>query len=103
MSPAVAVAGCGAWGRNHVRTLYELGALAGVVEVLPGLREKIQAEYPGVRVWSTLEQSFGHVEGVVVATPAPRARSTSRTFSLSSDSTLPEWTSNGRTRGDPHA
>lgn len=71
MSPAVAVAGCGAWGRNHVRTLHELGALAGVVEVLPSLREKIQAEYPGVRVWSTLEQSFGHVEGVVVATPAP--------------------------------
>ena len=71
MSPRVAVAGCGAWGRNHVRTFRELEALAGVVEVLPSLRERIQAEYPGLPVWGSLEQAFPHAEGVVVATPAP--------------------------------
>ena len=71
MSPVVAVVGCGAWGRNHVRTFQELGSLAGVVEVLPSLRERIQAEFPGVPVWSTLEQAFDHAEGMVIATPAP--------------------------------
>ena len=71
MSPRVAVAGCGAWGRNHVRTLHELGALAGVVELLPSLRERVQEEYPGVPVWRSLDQAFAHVDGVVVATPAP--------------------------------
>ena len=71
MSPAVAVAGCGAWGRNHVRTLHELGALAGVVEVLPALRERVRTEYPEVPVWGSLEQAFAHADGIVVATPAP--------------------------------
>jgi len=71
VSPAVAVAGCGAWGRNHVRTLQDLGALAGVVELLPALRERVREEYPGVPVWSTLEQAFPHADGIVVATPAP--------------------------------
>jgi len=71
VSPAVAVAGCGAWGRNHVRTFHELGALAGVVEVLPALRERIQADYPGVPVWGSLEQAFAHADGIVIATPAP--------------------------------
>lgn len=71
MSPAVAVVGCGAWGRNHVRTFQELGALAGVVEVLPSLRERILEEYPGVPVWASMEQAFAHADGIVVATPAP--------------------------------
>jgi len=71
VSPLVAVVGCGAWGRNHVRTFHELGALAGVVEVMPALREKIRADYPGVPVWSSLEQAFAHADGIVVATPAP--------------------------------
>jgi len=71
VSPRVAVVGCGAWGRNHVRTFQELDALAGVVEVLPSLREKVHEEYPGLPVWNTLEQALDHAEGIVVATPAP--------------------------------
>ncbi len=71
VSPLVAVAGCGAWGRNHVRVFHELGALAGVVEVLPSLRERIQADFPGVPVWGSLEQALPHAQGIVVATPAP--------------------------------
>lgn len=71
MSPRVAVVGCGAWGRNHVRTLQELGALAGVVELLPALRERIQEAFPGVPVLGSMEQAFDRAEGIVVATPAP--------------------------------
>ena len=32
VSPLVAVAGCGHWGRNLVRNFAELGALAAVVD-----------------------------------------------------------------------
>ena len=71
MSPAVAVVGCGAWGRNHVRVLHELGALAGVVEVLPALQEKIREAYPPVPVWHSLEEALPHADGIVVATPPP--------------------------------
>ena len=70
MSPAVAVVGAGAWGRNHVRTLHALGSLAGVVETSPPLRERLKAEYPGLAVWSAMEMAFPHVEGVIIATPA---------------------------------
>jgi len=71
VSPAVAVVGCGAWGRNHVRTFHELEALGGVVEVSPALRDEVRAAYPGVPVWGSLDQALEHVQGVVIATPAP--------------------------------
>jgi predicted dehydrogenase len=67
----VVVIGAGAWGKNHVRTFHELGALAGVVELSPVLREKVQADFPGVTVWDNLADALPHADGVVIATPAP--------------------------------
>ncbi|WP_206455260.1 Gfo/Idh/MocA family protein [Aurantimonas marina] len=32
MYPRIAVVGCGQWGQNHIRTLAEIGALAGVAD-----------------------------------------------------------------------
>lgn len=71
MSPSVAVVGAGAWGKNHVRAFHELGALGGVVETSPGLRQRLRLDFPGVPVWSCLEMAFDQVEGLVIATPAP--------------------------------
>ena len=70
MNPPVAVVGAGAWGKNHVRTLHELGALGGVVEASATLREKFRQDYPGIRIWTSLEEALPHVPGVVIATPA---------------------------------
>jgi predicted dehydrogenase len=70
VSPTVAVVGAGAWGKNHVRTLNELGALAGVVEASESLRERVHHDYPGIRVWSSIEQALPHVPAFVIATPA---------------------------------
>ena len=53
-----------------MRTLNALGSLGGVVETSPSLRQRLQAEYPGIPVWGSLEQAFPHVEGIVIATPA---------------------------------
>lgn len=70
----VAVAGAGAWGRNHLRVLHGLGALAGVVEVSEASRDQVHSDYPGLPVWGSLGEAFRHggaVDGVVIATPAP--------------------------------
>lgn len=67
----VIVIGAGAWGKNHVRTFHELGALAGVVELSPALREKVHADFPGVQVWDNLGDALPQADGVVIATPAP--------------------------------
>lgn len=69
--PKVVVAGAGAWGKNHVRTFHELGALAGVVELSPALREKVKADFPGVPIWDDLASALPSADGVVLATPAP--------------------------------
>ena len=70
MTARVAVVGAGAWGKNHVRTLHALGALGGVVEASSSLREKFQQVYPGIKVWTTLQEALPHVPGFVIATPA---------------------------------
>jgi len=70
----VAVAGAGAWGRNHLRVLHGLGALAGAVEVCEASRDQVRRDYPGLPVWGSLGEAFRHagpVDGVVIATPAP--------------------------------
>ncbi len=70
----VAVAGAGAWGRNHLRVLHGLGALAGAVEVCEASRERVRKDYPGLPVWGSLAEALRHgasVDGIVIATPAP--------------------------------
>lgn len=77
--PKVVVAGAGAWGRNHVRTFHGLGALAGVVEPSPALQAQVQADFPGIPVWSRLEEALPAADGVVLATPAPTHAALART------------------------
>jgi predicted dehydrogenase len=70
----VAVAGAGAWGRNHLKVLHGLGALAGVVDVAEENRSRVRQDYPGLPVWDSLEAAFRHgppADGLVIATPAP--------------------------------
>ncbi|PNW30829.1 UNVERIFIED_CONTAM: oxidoreductase [Euhalothece sp. KZN 001] len=68
----VIVTGAGNWGKNLVRNFYQLGALAGVAEVNPNLREAVAAQYPDVPLYSDYEQVLASdVPAVVLATPAP--------------------------------
>lgn len=71
--PRVAVLGSGNWGRNHVRVLNGLGALGGVADADPTLRENIRETYPETRVYSDYREVLRNpdIAGVVVATPAP--------------------------------
>lgn len=66
----VAAVGAGAWGRNIVRTLNQMGALAAVVEADAGVREKAASE-AGVQGYADIaDLDPKQVGAVAIATPA---------------------------------
>lgn len=68
----VIVVGSGHWGKNLVRNFYELGSLAGVVEVSPPLQQRVQTQYPDVPLFSDVTVALEtDVSAIVLATPAP--------------------------------
>lgn len=69
-SPAVAVIGCGHWGKNHVRNFHALGALAAVSEANAELAGQMSETYgvPARGVAAILADPA--IAGVVIAAPA---------------------------------
>ncbi|PSR15899.1 gfo/Idh/MocA family oxidoreductase, partial [filamentous cyanobacterium CCP3] len=55
----VIVVGSGHWGQNLVRNFEQLGHLAGVVEVDPALRQRLQTNHPKVNIYDSFEQALG--------------------------------------------
>ncbi len=73
MSIKIAAIGAGAWGKNIVRTLNQLGNLTLVAEASPLLREQITADYPLLEAVADYTELLTHneVQAVTIATPAP--------------------------------
>lgn len=68
----VIVVGSGHWGKNLVRNFYELGSLAGVVEVSPPLQARLQTQYPDVPLFTDYAEALAtEISALVLATPAP--------------------------------
>ena len=69
--PKVAVVGCGYWGKNLVRVMYELGALEIVHDVRPEALDAMRAAY-NVKTSPNLAGLMDHpeVQGVLIAAPA---------------------------------
>jgi len=69
----IGVIGTGRWGRNHVRTLSELGALVAVCDADRAAREQMTQMCPGTRGYASADDLLAddQVTGVVVAAPAP--------------------------------
>ena len=66
----ICVIGAGRWGKNHIRTLFELGALGGVVDPDAQQRDKIKELFPQIACFDSLENAFQtNFDGYVVATP----------------------------------
>ena len=66
----VVVAGCGHWGKNHVRNYAELGALAGVIDPNPATA-KAMAEAHGVKAVSFDEAlADDGAQGIAICAPA---------------------------------
>ncbi len=69
---SIAVIGAGNFGKNHVRTLHQLGVLSAVADLSPALREGVTKDYPNVRVLESFESLLADdtIQGVTIATPA---------------------------------
>jgi predicted dehydrogenase len=83
-SISIAAIGAGAWGRNLVRTLDQLGVLRVVAESAVGLRSPLQETYPHLEMvedaHSLLDRS--DIQAVTIATPAPTHHALARAFLL---------------------
>ncbi|HPQ48219.1 MAG TPA: Gfo/Idh/MocA family oxidoreductase, partial [Clostridia bacterium] len=67
----ICVVGGGRFGINHIKTLYEMGNLAGIVEINSERLNELLSEYP-VKGYSDLQFALDDgFDGFVVATPAP--------------------------------
>ncbi|MDD3748214.1 MAG: Gfo/Idh/MocA family oxidoreductase [Candidatus Bipolaricaulis anaerobius] len=67
----VGLIGAGGWGKNLARTLYELGALGGIADLSPEVRERLRSSYPGVMIHSDHRALIeSELPAVAIATPA---------------------------------
>lgn len=68
----IGVAGCGHWGKNHVRIFKELGVLWAVVDPTEEGRDRACVVAPNAKLFSDYaEFLLEPLDGVVLATPAP--------------------------------
>jgi predicted dehydrogenase/serine acetyltransferase len=67
----VAVIGCGHWGKNLVRNMHELGALAAIFDAHAPTAEAMSKQYgvPALSYDAILADK--NIDGVVIAAPAP--------------------------------
>ena len=71
MNKNVCVVGAGYWGKNHIRTLHELGCLGGIVESNQEAINRFAEQYPGVKSFLSLDEAIqdNNFLGFTVATP----------------------------------
>lgn len=69
---AVAILGCGYWGKNLVRNFAQLNALGAVCDPSPTGQELARNLVPDIPVYSDYESVLNNpeIKGVVIATPA---------------------------------
>lgn len=68
----IGLIGCGAWGRNHLRVLSELGVLATVCDPDSQRLSEIEATHPGVSTETEIDRVLARsdIQGLVIASPA---------------------------------
>jgi UDP-2-acetamido-3-amino-2,3-dideoxy-glucuronate N-acetyltransferase len=69
-APEIIVCGCGQWGRNLVRNMAELGALAGIVDDHPETARTVAAQYGVPATGLDVALANPAVKGIMIATPA---------------------------------
>jgi UDP-2-acetamido-3-amino-2,3-dideoxy-glucuronate N-acetyltransferase len=68
----IGLAGCGYWGRNLARNLFQMGHLFAVCDPDPRVRREAKAAYPGVRAAADFDDLLddAKVRAIAVASPA---------------------------------
>lgn len=70
MNKKICVIGGGRWGQNHIKTLFEMGNLAGIVEAEASRLNELLQKYP-VKGFADLDEAIATgFDGYTVATPA---------------------------------
>lgn len=70
MNKRICVIGGGRWGLNHIKTLYNMGNLAGIVENDPDRLKELLKFYPVNGFNSVSNANKEKFDGYIVATPA---------------------------------
>ncbi len=71
MAKRICVVGAGHWGKNHIKTLHELGALGGIVESDLKKQDELKKQYVNTRFYEDLKDALSDsYDGYTVATPA---------------------------------
>ena len=71
MKKQICVIGGGRWGQNHIRTLFQMGNLGGIVEANPVRLEELLKQFP-VAGFSNLDDAMtSGFDGYTIAAPAP--------------------------------
>jgi predicted dehydrogenase len=89
---SICVVGAGYWGKNHIRTLHELGALGGIVEENKELLEHFSEKYPNATTYQNLDDALDNNEfdGFTVATPSETHYNVARKIIIAGKSALVE-------------
>lgn len=67
----ICVMGGGSWGKNHVKTLYKMGNLGGIVENNPQRLNEVVEKYKPVKGHSCISDALEcSYDGYIIATPA---------------------------------
>jgi UDP-2-acetamido-3-amino-2,3-dideoxy-glucuronate N-acetyltransferase len=67
----LAVIGGGNWGKNHIKTLHELGVLGGIIEANPQTLDGFKKQYPQAQTFAKVTEAGAlDFDGYTVATPA---------------------------------
>lgn len=67
----VGVIGAGHWGKNLIRTFYEMNSLEAIVELNADIVEGIIRQFPDIQVYSDFDRLLdSSIPAVVIATPA---------------------------------
>jgi UDP-2-acetamido-3-amino-2,3-dideoxy-glucuronate N-acetyltransferase len=69
---SIALAGCGYWGKNLARNLFQMGHLAAVADPSAKVRKDVKAAYKGVATTKDYESLLGDkkIHAVALASPA---------------------------------
>ena len=71
MNKRICVVGAGRWGKNHIRTLRELGCLAGIIETNADTRAEFKKKSSSVKVFAAVKDAMDDdFDGFIVSTPA---------------------------------
>ena len=71
MNKKICVVGGGYWGKNHIKTLYQLDALGGIVETSKKTLKELSNQYSNIGLYTNLQEALSDdFDGFTVATPA---------------------------------